>query len=86
MARNFDNTLGTVQMVGGNGGNAVFTGAGIAGGGAAANGGVLYLLTSNLIALGTVQSTGGTGGLGANGGTNGANGAAAATPVILVTV
>jgi hypothetical protein len=86
MARNLDALGGTFQMVGGNGGNAVFTGAGIAGGGGACNGGVLYVLTANLIDIGTVQSVGGTGGLGANGGLNGANGVATVPPTIIVTV
>jgi len=83
IARAFNN-LGTIESRGGNGANGTFTGAGIAGGGGASNGGGIYILTSNLVSTGTIQSVGGTGGAGANGGLAGTNGAAG--PTFLVTV
>lgn len=82
IARNFNNTAGTIQSIGGNGGNAVTTGAGIAGGGGASNGGGIYIATYSNLGTGTMQSIGGTGGLGSNGGGNGTNGAAG--PVYIV--
>jgi hypothetical protein len=82
IARNFNNTAGTIQSIGGNGGNAVTTGAGIAGGGSASNGGGIYIATYSNLGTGTIQSIGGTGGLGSNGGGNGGNGSAG--PVYIV--
>lgn len=65
------NNAGTIRSIGGNGGNASFTGPATAGGGGGGGGGIVLCAINSVTALGTIVSTGGTGGSGANGGNNG---------------